>query len=153
VTFRLLFVLMILAHDRRRIVHVAITDHRPRPGRHNSCAMHFRKRRTSVSTARSRFGLCRRGDHHRGHEYSRRSYGTAIAEAERVRGTGHRLDPTRVPRSRHRDERGGTAADPQRLALDKDTPCPRSVTSPSAGRIVAIPEVGGLHHRYDRIAA
>ena len=110
-----LFVLMILAHDRRRIVHVAITDHRPRPGRHNSCAMHFRKRRTSVSTARSRFGLCRRGDHHRGHEYSRRSYGTAIAEAERVRGTGHRLDPTRVPRSRHRDERGGTAADPQRL--------------------------------------
>ena len=39
------------------------------------------------------------------------------------------------------------------LALDKDTPCPRSVTSPSAGRIVAIPEVGGLHHRYDRSAA
>ena len=27
VTYRLLFVLVILAHDRRRIVHVAITDH------------------------------------------------------------------------------------------------------------------------------
>jgi hypothetical protein len=27
VTFRLLFVLVILAHDRRRIVHVAVTDH------------------------------------------------------------------------------------------------------------------------------
>jgi len=39
------------------------------------------------------------------------------------------------------------------LALGKDTPNPRSVTPPSAGRIVAIPEVGGLHHRYDRIAA
>jgi putative transposase len=26
-TFRLLFVLVILAHDRRRIVHVAVTDH------------------------------------------------------------------------------------------------------------------------------
>ncbi|HEX5132362.1 MAG TPA: hypothetical protein VFX92_07735 [Candidatus Krumholzibacteria bacterium] len=39
------------------------------------------------------------------------------------------------------------------LALYKDTPCPRPVTPPSAGRIVAISEVGGLHHRYDRIAA
>ena len=37
--------------------------------------------------------------------------------------------------------------------LGKDTPRPRPVTPPSAGRIVAIPEVGGLHHRYDRIAA
>ena len=39
------------------------------------------------------------------------------------------------------------------LALDKDTPFSRPVTPPSAGRIVVIPEVGGLHHRYDRIAA
>jgi putative transposase len=39
------------------------------------------------------------------------------------------------------------------LALHEDTPCRRPVTPPSAGRIVAIPEVGGLHHRYDRIAA
>jgi transposase InsO family protein len=39
------------------------------------------------------------------------------------------------------------------LALAKDTPSPRPVTPPSAGRLVAIPEVGGLHHRYDRIAA
>ena len=39
------------------------------------------------------------------------------------------------------------------LALGKDTPNPRPNTPPSAGRIVAIPEVGGLHHRYDRIAA
>ena len=39
------------------------------------------------------------------------------------------------------------------LALDKDTPQSRPVTPPSAGHIVATPEVGGLHHRYDRIAA
>ena len=39
------------------------------------------------------------------------------------------------------------------LALGKDTPTPRPVTPPSAGRIVASPEVGGLHHRYNRIAA
>jgi putative transposase len=39
------------------------------------------------------------------------------------------------------------------LSLNKDTPSPRQVTPQSAGRVVAIPEVGGLHHRYDRIAA
>jgi len=39
------------------------------------------------------------------------------------------------------------------LALGKDTPSPRPVTPPSAGRIVAIPKVGGLHHHYDRAAA
>jgi putative transposase len=39
------------------------------------------------------------------------------------------------------------------LALNKDAPYSRPVTPPSAGHIVAIPEVGGLHHRYYRIAA
>ena len=39
------------------------------------------------------------------------------------------------------------------LALAKDSPVPRSVQSPSTGLILATPEVGGLHHRYDRVAA
>jgi len=39
------------------------------------------------------------------------------------------------------------------LGLGKDTPSLRPVTSPSAGRVVGIPEVRGLHHRYDRVAA
>ena len=38
------------------------------------------------------------------------------------------------------------------LGLEKDAPDPRPV-SPSAGPIVMIPEVGGLHHRYERHAA
>ena len=33
------------------------------------------------------------------------------------------------------------------LALTKDTPIVRPVQPPSAGRIVAIPQVGGLHSR------
>jgi putative transposase len=39
------------------------------------------------------------------------------------------------------------------LSLDKDTPIPRPVTPPGDGAVVAIPEVGGLHHRYERCAA
>jgi hypothetical protein len=39
------------------------------------------------------------------------------------------------------------------LSLDKDTPIPRAVTPPGHGVVVAIPEVGGLHHRYERRAA
>ena len=39
------------------------------------------------------------------------------------------------------------------LSLEKDTPDKRPIQAVSAGKIVAIPEVGGLHHRYERRVA
>jgi transposase InsO family protein len=39
------------------------------------------------------------------------------------------------------------------LALDQDAPDGRPVQWPGDGRIVAFPQVGGLHHRYERLAA
>ncbi len=39
------------------------------------------------------------------------------------------------------------------LSLDKDSPLSRRVCQPVEGRVVAIPRVGGLHHRYERRAA
>ena len=36
------------------------------------------------------------------------------------------------------------------LSLDKDSPDSRSVQS--VGRVIAFPQVGGLHHRYERVA-
>lgn len=36
------------------------------------------------------------------------------------------------------------------LALGKDPPEPRTIQHPGVGRIVVLPEVGGLHHRYER---
>jgi putative transposase len=40
------------------------------------------------------------------------------------------------------------------LSLDKDCPRPRPVQLPCAGNnIIAFPDVGGLHHRYERRAA
>jgi hypothetical protein len=38
------------------------------------------------------------------------------------------------------------------LSLDRNAPIPRQVEPPSHGRIIAIPQVGGLHHRYTRAA-
>jgi len=37
------------------------------------------------------------------------------------------------------------------LSLEKDSPIPRPVMSGSE-RIISIPQVGGLHHRYERAA-
>ncbi|MGH9631532.1 MAG: integrase core domain-containing protein [Bryobacteraceae bacterium] len=37
------------------------------------------------------------------------------------------------------------------LALEKQCPFPRPVSS--IGRIIQIPQLGGLHHRYERLAA
>lgn len=39
------------------------------------------------------------------------------------------------------------------LSLDKDAPVSRPVQPAAGGAIVAIPHVGGLHHRYERRAA
>jgi len=39
------------------------------------------------------------------------------------------------------------------LSLAKDAPTTRVVQGPEAGEIVEIPQVGGLHHRYERRAA
>jgi putative transposase len=38
------------------------------------------------------------------------------------------------------------------LSLDRNSPVPRRVEPPCQGQVVAIPQVGGLHHRYTRAA-
>ncbi len=38
------------------------------------------------------------------------------------------------------------------LSLDRNAPVPRRVEHPSEGEVIAIPQVGGLHHRYRRAA-
>ena len=39
------------------------------------------------------------------------------------------------------------------LSLEKDSPEPRAIQPPEMGSVVAVPQVGGLHHRYERRAA
>ena len=39
------------------------------------------------------------------------------------------------------------------LSLAKDTPDGRSALPVGSGEVISFPEVGGLHHRYERLAA
>ena len=39
------------------------------------------------------------------------------------------------------------------LSLEMDCPEPREIQGPELGRVVEVPEVGGLHRRYERRAA
>ena len=39
------------------------------------------------------------------------------------------------------------------LALEKDAPESRAIQPPAEGVVVELPQVGGLHHRYERRAA
>jgi hypothetical protein len=47
----------------------------------------------------------------------------------------------------------GVSSETTHWGLDKDAPETRQVQPPEEGNIVAFPEVGGLHHRYERQAA
>ncbi len=38
------------------------------------------------------------------------------------------------------------------LSLERNAPMPRSVEPSALGAVVAVPQVGGLHHRYTRAA-
>jgi hypothetical protein len=89
-----------------------------------------------------------------------RLFWVGLSQLRRAR---HRLDSTRMPRSRHRAQRT-TLRRPLRSyltyynttrphqSLHYNSPHPREVQTPGDGRIVAIPQVGGLHNRYRRAA-
>jgi transposase InsO family protein len=165
VTYRLLFVLVLLAHDRRRVVHVAVTEHP-----------------TSAWTAQQ---LRNAFPDNTCPSYLLHDRDAVFAGVAGTIAAMHIQDVVTAPRSPWQNayvERfiGSirrecldhvivlTASGLQRvvtdyvayymrsrthLALDKDAPTPRPVMPMATGRIVAIPEVNGLHHRYDRAAA
>jgi putative transposase len=163
---RVLFVLVVLAHHRRRVVHFNVTEHSTAAWTAQQIVEAF-----PDNTAPSY--LLRDRDHVYGHVFRQRVKGMGIGEvltapsspwqnpfAERLIGSIRRecldhvlvLGPSHLRRILARYfsyyHRART-----HLALDKDAPDVRPVEGPEAGRIVQIPEVGGLHHRYIRQAA
>ena len=165
-TFRVLFVFVVLAHDRRRVLHFNVTEHPTAPWTGQQI------RETFPWDTAPRF-LLRDRDGIYGDDFVRvvRSMGiehVLIAPrspwqnpyAERVIGSIRRecLDHVIVINERHllrvlRQYLAYYHRSRTHLSLAKDAPEPREIERPTRGGIVAIPEVGGLHHRYTRRAA
>jgi putative transposase len=165
VTFRLVFVLVLLAHDRRRIRHVAVTAH-------PTAAWTAQQLREAFPWDEAPRYLIHDRDHaFDGLGATARAMGIEdVVTAphapwqnpfvERFVGSARRECFDHVIAFNEAGVRTvmtryGAYYEKTRthLALDKDAPIPRSVMPPAEGDIVAIPEVGGLHHRYERRAA
>jgi putative transposase len=163
---RVLFVLLVLAHHRRRILHFNVTEHL-------TAAWTAQQLVEALPDDSAPSYLLRDRDSVYGHAFRHRAKGMGIREvltaphspwqnpfAERLIGSIRRecLDHVLVLGERHLRRiltryfayyhRART-----HLALDKDAPDRRPIEWPEVGRVIPIPEVGGLHHRYGRQAA
>jgi putative transposase len=164
-TGRVLFVLVLLTHHRRRILHLAVTEHPTAAWTAQQIIEAF------PNDTAPRWRLDR--DAVYGDVFRRRVAGMGITEVitspsspwqnpytERLIGSLRRecLDHVIVLGERHL-RRLLTAyltyyhGARTHLALEKDAPATRRVQTPTEGPVVALPEVGGLHHRYERRAA
>ena len=165
-TFRLLYTVIILGHNRRKVIHFDVTQ--------NPTQVWLAHQMTEAfpwDTA-PRY-LLRDRDASYGQAFRDRIQVMGIKEVvtaarspwenayvERIIGSVRRecLDHVIIFGERHL--RGVLSSYFQyyhktrtHLALDKDCPESRPIHPPSAGKIIAFPQVGGLHHRYERRAA
>lgn len=165
VTFRMLFVLVILAHARRRIVHLAVTEHPTAwwtaqqlrnafPGDEAPAYLLHDRDAVFAGVAATIAGMNIQAVRTAPRSPWQNAY------VERVTGSIRRecLDHVIVAneaglRRVLRDYLTYYMHSRTHLALGKDPPISRSVAPPTAGRVAATPQVDGLHHRYDRVAA
>ncbi len=163
---RVLFVLVVLAHHRRRIVHFNVTEHPTADWTAQQIVDAFPDDTAPAYLLRDRDRVY--GDRFRQRVENMRIRQVVTAAhspwqnpfAERLIGsvrhecldhvfvlteTHLRRILTRYFAYYHRTR--------THLSLDKDAPDVRLIAPPELGPVVQIPEVGGLHHRYVRRAA
>jgi putative transposase len=165
-TFRVLYVFVVLAQDRRRVLHFNVTDHPTATWTAQQVVEAFPELSAPKYLLRDRDGIY-------GAAFRDRLAAMGIEQVvsaprspwqnpfvERLIGSIRRecLDHVIVLGEHHlRRILASYFAYYHRsrthLSLNKDAPEPRAVMSPENGEIVALPEVGGLHHRYERHAA
>jgi transposase InsO family protein len=165
-TFRVLFVLVVLAHDRRRIVHFNVTDH-------PTAAWTSQQLVEAFGDGKLPRFLIRDRDSVYGSTFRERVKALGIEEViiaprgpwqspyvERTIGTLRRecLNHVVVLGERHlrrivKKYISYYLHSRCHLSLLKDAPVHRAVQPRQRGCVIEIPEVGGLHHRYERRAA
>jgi putative transposase len=166
VRLRVLFVLVVLAHHRRRVIHLNVTEHPTSAWTAQQLVDAFPDESAPAYLLRDRDQVYGQQFRHRVKRMGIDEVLTASQSpwqnpfAERLIGSIRRecLNHVLVVNQRHLHRiltRYLVYYHQARthLALDKDAPDIRPIALPVAGKIVQLPEVGGLHHRYIRQAA
>ena len=164
-TFRILFAFVVLRHDRRRVVHFNVTAHPTAEWTAQQIVEAFpddSAPRLLIRDRDSIYGLI----------FQTRIANMGIEEVvtaarspwqnpycERIVGSIRRecVDHVIVLNEQHlrRILRSYFAYHHEsrtHLSLDRNSPVPRDVEPPECGKVTAILQVGGLHHRYRRAA-
>ena len=163
---RVLFVFVVLAHLRRRVLHFAVTEHPTAAWTARQVTEAFPWDTAARYVIRDRDGIY--GDVFRGRVKAMGIEEVLIAPrspwqspfVERLIGSVRRdvLNHVVVINERHlhrvlKSYFAYYHAARCHMALDGDAPEHREVQPPEMGKVIEIPEVGGLHHRYVRRAA
>jgi len=165
-SFRLLYALVVLGHERRKVIHFDVT---PNPTQ----AWLARQVTEAFPWDTAPRFLLRDRDASYGQTFRYRVQAMAIEEVvtaprspwqnayvERIIGSIRRecLDHIIIFDERHLRRMLSAYFQYHQhsrthLSLCKDCPEPRPIQTPSTGTVIAFPQVGGLHHRYERRAA
>ena len=166
IRFQVLYVFLVLAHDRRRILHFNVTAHPTAEWTGQQLREAFPFDQLPRYMLRDRDKI----------------FGDDFREQVRDMGICEVLSAPRSPWQRAYEERviGSIRREcldhvivfnehslrrtlnsyfdyyhrsRTHLSLGKDSPEPRAIQPPEMGSVVALPQVGGLHHRYERRAA
>src|SRR5215469_11294922 len=166
IQLRVLYVFVILALDRRRVLHFNVTENPSAAWTAQQIVEAFPAETVPRYLVRDRDGIY-------GHNFTHRIDGLSIQQvpisarspwqncyAERVIGSIRRecLNHVVVVNEWHlrrilKSYIGYYHRSRTHLSLDKDAPESCLIQDLQAGRIIQIREVGGLHHRYERVAA
>lgn len=165
VRFRVLYVLLFLSIERRHIVHFAVTEHATAVWAAQQVVEAFPWDTAPKYLLRGRDGVY-------GDWFRRRVKNMGIEEvltaphspwqnpySERLNGSIRRecLDHVIVFNENHlRRVLAGYIeyynGSRTHLSLDMDSPNSRPAQTPEQGHVIAVPQIGGLHHRYERQA-
>jgi transposase InsO family protein len=166
IRFKLLYVLIVLAHSRRKVLHFNVTENPTALWTAQQIVEAFPWDSAPTYLLRDRDAIY-------GGAFQKRIHAMGIEQilsaprspwqnpfVERLIGTLRRdcLDHVIALNARHLRRVVAGYLDYYRdwrthLSLSMDAPNPRIVHPPERGRVVAFPELSGLHHHYERLAA